>query len=146
MLACCRAPIAALLLLCHLLTFVSGELFHHFLCRQHGDSEAMVDIAASATCHCDHAGCHRRESTSADQASSRSFYQASIVSDDSTSHEHSPCHFYRFHCSTVLALAPSISWEVSFCQRELKSLDLLAVREFRTSIFWARGPPAIVLT
>jgi len=144
-LARCRAPIAALLLLCHLLTFVSGELFHHFLCRHHGDSEAMVDIAASAVCHCDHAGCHRRESPSADQASSRSLYQASIISDESTSHEHSPCHFYRFHSSTVLALAPTILWEASLCQQELQTLDLLSVRDFRTSTFWARGPPANAL-
>ncbi|MEY4568031.1 MAG: hypothetical protein RLY14_3001 [Planctomycetota bacterium] len=146
MLACCRAPIAALLLLCHLLTFVSGELFHHFLCRHHSDSKGVVEIVNPPTCHCDHSSCHRRESTKADQASNDSLLQASIVSGEPTGDEHSPCHFYRFHSSTVLALAPTISWEASLCQRELQSLDLLSVRDFRTSTFWARGPPAIALS
>jgi hypothetical protein len=145
-LACCRAPIAALLLLCHLLTFVSGELFHHFLCRHHGDSEGLIEVARSATCHCDHTSSHRSESSIADQIQNHSLLQASIVSDESTSHDHSPCHFHRFHSSTVLALAPAILWEASLCQRELQSLDLLFVRDFRTSTFWARGPPAIALS
>lgn len=146
MLACCRAPIAALLLLCHLLTFVSGELFHHFLCRHHGDSKGVVEVATLATCQCDHASCHRRESSNADQASNHSLTEASIGSGASTGDKHSPCHFYRFHCSTVLALAPTISWEASPGQRELRPLDLLTVRDFRTSTFWARGPPVIALS
>lgn len=146
MLACCRAPIAALLLLCHLLTFVGGELIHHFLCRHHSDSEGLVEVAGSTTFHCDHSSCHRSESSVADQIPSRSLLQASVVSDESIRHEHTACHFYRFHSSTFLALAPTISWEVSLCLRELPSLDLHSVREFRTSIFWARGPPAIVLS